>query len=57
MRLPVCVRVERVSVAGGMAGALMAFVNCPVELLKVRLQTQDRAGPQQVHPGGLWTGR
>lgn len=28
------------AVAGGMAGGVMSFLNCPVELLKVKLQTQ-----------------
>ncbi|KAG0007467.1 hypothetical protein BGZ80_004633, partial [Entomortierella chlamydospora] len=30
----------QVGTAGSMAGGVMAFVNCPVELLKVKLQTQ-----------------
>ncbi|KAG0220444.1 mitochondrial carrier domain-containing protein [Mortierella sp. GBAus27b] len=29
-----------VGIAGSMAGGVMSFVNCPVELLKVKLQTQ-----------------
>ncbi|KAF9986507.1 hypothetical protein BGZ65_007394 [Modicella reniformis] len=29
-----------IGIAGSMAGGVMAFVNCPVELLKVKLQTQ-----------------
>ncbi|ORZ00003.1 mitochondrial carrier domain-containing protein, partial [Lobosporangium transversale] len=29
-----------IGTAGSMAGGVMAFVNCPVELLKVKLQTQ-----------------
>ncbi|KAF7724998.1 hypothetical protein EC973_000491 [Apophysomyces ossiformis] len=33
-----------VGMAGSMAGSVMAFFNCPIELLKVRLQTQDPAG-------------
>ncbi|KAJ2080614.1 hypothetical protein H4R24_002935 [Coemansia sp. RSA 988] len=28
------------AIAGGLAGGVMAFMNCPVELLKVKLQTQ-----------------
>ncbi|KAJ1987377.1 hypothetical protein GGI25_005782 [Coemansia spiralis] len=28
------------AVAGGLAGGVMSFLNCPVELLKVKLQTQ-----------------
>ncbi|OMJ10809.1 Mitochondrial substrate carrier family protein S [Smittium culicis] len=40
-------RVEHLStvdmaVAGGLAGSVMALLNCPVELLKVKLQTQDQ---------------
>ncbi|GJJ77147.1 solute carrier family 25 (mitochondrial carnitine/acylcarnitine transporter), member 20/29 [Entomortierella parvispora] len=31
--------------AGSMAGGVMAFVNCPVELLKVKLQTQYTPAP------------
>lgn len=27
-----------------MAGSVMAFLNCPIELLKVKLQTQDPKG-------------
>ncbi|KAG0323467.1 hypothetical protein BGZ99_002768 [Dissophora globulifera] len=30
----------QIGTAGSMAGGVMAFVNCPVELLKVKLQTQ-----------------
>ncbi|KAF9091614.1 hypothetical protein BGX29_011593 [Mortierella sp. GBA35] len=30
----------QIGCAGSMAGGVMAFVNCPVELLKVKLQTQ-----------------
>lgn len=33
-----------VGIAGSMAGTVMAFFNCPIELLKVKLQTQDPAG-------------
>ncbi|KAJ2771266.1 hypothetical protein IWQ57_002291 [Coemansia nantahalensis] len=33
------------AMAGGLAGGVMSFLNCPVELLKVRLQTQVSAGP------------
>lgn len=32
-------------VAGAFGGAAMALVNCPVELLKIRVQTQSK---QQV---------
>ncbi|CEP07996.1 hypothetical protein [Parasitella parasitica] len=33
-----------IGVAGSMAGSVMAFLNCPIELLKVKLQTQDPKG-------------
>ncbi|KAK4510808.1 serine/threonine-protein phosphatase 2A 56 kDa regulatory subunit delta isoform [Mucor velutinosus] len=33
-----------IGVAGSMAGSVMAFLNCPIELLKVKLQTQDPRG-------------
>ncbi|KAG1122472.1 hypothetical protein G6F42_011448 [Rhizopus arrhizus] len=33
-----------IGVAGSMAGSVMAFLNCPIELLKVKLQTQDPSG-------------
>lgn len=33
-----------IGIAGSMAGTVMAFFNCPIELLKVKLQTQDPAG-------------
>lgn len=32
--------------AGAMAGGVMAFANCPIELLKVRLQVQDPTRPR-----------
>ncbi|KAF9582136.1 hypothetical protein BGW38_000597, partial [Lunasporangiospora selenospora] len=32
--------IVEIGCAGSMAGGVMAFVNCPVELLKVKLQTQ-----------------
>lgn len=32
--------------AGSMAGSIMALANCPIELLKVRLQVQDPSAPQ-----------
>ena len=32
--------IVQIGCAGSMAGGVMAFVNCPVELLKVKLQTQ-----------------
>lgn len=30
-----------------LSGGVMAFINCPVELLKVRMQVQDRGGTQR----------
>ncbi|KAL0076048.1 mitochondrial carrier domain-containing protein [Phycomyces blakesleeanus] len=33
-----------IGIAGSMAGTVMAFFNCPIELLKVKLQTQDPRG-------------
>ncbi len=33
----------KVALAGSLAGCVMAFVNCPIELLKVRLQIQNQA--------------
>ncbi|ORX99433.1 mitochondrial carrier [Basidiobolus meristosporus CBS 931.73] len=33
----------QITVAGGMAGSVMSFINCPVELLKVKLQVQSNA--------------
>jgi hypothetical protein len=36
--------VGEIGVAGMGAGLVMAFFNCPVELLKVKLQTQSAAG-------------
>ncbi|CEP08576.1 hypothetical protein [Parasitella parasitica] len=38
-----------IGLAGSMAGAVMSFVNCPIELLKVKLQTQDPQGVMNVH--------
>lgn len=34
-------QLDRVALAGSLSGVVMAVVNCPVELLKVRLQVQD----------------
>lgn len=34
----------QIGTAGSMAGSVMAFLNCPIELLKVKLQTQDPKG-------------
>ncbi|ORX69420.1 mitochondrial carrier [Linderina pennispora] len=31
---------QQKAIAGGLAGGVMSFMNCPVELLKVKLQTQ-----------------
>lgn len=36
---------DRIALSGGGAGLCMAFVNCPIELLKVRLQVQDPSRP------------
>ncbi|KAI8062646.1 mitochondrial carrier domain-containing protein [Gongronella butleri] len=33
-----------VGLAGALAGSVMSFFNCPIELLKVKLQTQDPKG-------------
>lgn len=34
-------QLDRVGLAGSLSGIVMATVNCPVELLKIRLQVQD----------------
>ncbi len=34
-------QLDRIALAGSLSGVVMATVNCPVELLKVRLQVQD----------------
>lgn len=39
-----CFVIVEIGVAGSMAGSVMAFLNCPIELLKVKLQTQDPKG-------------
>ncbi|KAI9266133.1 mitochondrial carrier domain-containing protein [Helicostylum pulchrum] len=36
--------IVEIGLAGSMAGSVMAFLNCPIELLKVKLQTQDPKG-------------
>ncbi|KAI8342196.1 mitochondrial carrier domain-containing protein [Choanephora cucurbitarum] len=36
--------IAEMGIAGSMAGSVMAFLNCPIELLKVKLQTQDPKG-------------
>ncbi|KAI8070654.1 mitochondrial carrier domain-containing protein [Gilbertella persicaria] len=36
--------IAQVGMAGSMAGSVMAFLNCPIELLKVKLQTRDPKG-------------
>ncbi|KAI9473512.1 MAG: mitochondrial carrier domain-containing protein [Benjaminiella poitrasii] len=41
--------IVRIGVAGSMAGWVMAFLNCPIELLKVKLQTQDPKGVIGLH--------
>ncbi|KAI8092530.1 mitochondrial carrier domain-containing protein [Halteromyces radiatus] len=33
-----------IGIAGAFAGSVMSFFNCPIELLKVKLQTQDPKG-------------
>ncbi|KAG0251896.1 hypothetical protein DFQ27_008440 [Actinomortierella ambigua] len=38
----------QIGAAGSLSGSVMAFVNCPVELLKVKLQTQYKPGPGAV---------
>ncbi|KAI9478095.1 MAG: mitochondrial carrier domain-containing protein [Benjaminiella poitrasii] len=38
-----------IGVAGSFAGSVMAFLNCPIELLKVKLQTQDPQGFMNAH--------
>ncbi|KAL9547606.1 hypothetical protein MBANPS3_006087 [Mucor bainieri] len=38
-----------IGVAGSMAGSVMSFLNCPIELLKVKLQTQDPKGVINMH--------
>ncbi|KAF9385895.1 hypothetical protein CPC16_007793 [Podila verticillata] len=44
----------QMGVAGSMAGGVMAFVNCPVELLKVKLQTQFKPAPGSLPvPGAI----
>lgn len=56
--------IGKITVAGAMAGAVMSVVNCPIELLKVRLQVQDPTRPriyrnifdcaqQMVRAGGI----
>lgn len=36
--------IVQIGVAGSMAGSVMSFLNCPIELLKVKLQIQDPKG-------------
>ncbi|KAI8363894.1 mitochondrial carrier domain-containing protein [Blakeslea trispora] len=36
-------------IAGSFAGSVMAFLNCPIELLKVKLQTQNPNGFVNIH--------
>lgn len=38
--------IGQMMLAGSMAGSIMALANCPIELLKVRLQIQDPSAPQ-----------
>ncbi|KAJ1974424.1 hypothetical protein H4R33_006819 [Dimargaris cristalligena] len=37
------IRIDQAMLAGSMAGSVMAFFNCPIELLKVKLQVQGPA--------------
>jgi solute carrier family 25 carnitine/acylcarnitine transporter 20/29 len=39
-----CLPIVQIGMAGSLAGSVMAFLNCPIELLKVKLQTQDPKG-------------
>ncbi|KAJ2513357.1 hypothetical protein GGI11_004431 [Coemansia sp. RSA 2049] len=41
--------VSQKAIAGGLAGGVMSFLNCPVELLKVKLQTQYGAAATPGH--------
>lgn len=36
--------IVEIGMAGSMAGSVMSFLNCPIELLKVKLQIQDPKG-------------
>lgn len=36
--------VVEIGLAGSMAGSVMSFLNCPIELLKVKLQIQNPKG-------------
>lgn len=40
-------QLDRVLLSGMLSGGVMAFINCPVELLKVRIQVQDRGCQQR----------
>lgn len=51
--LPHSLQLDRVALAGSLSGVVMAGVNCPVELLKVRLQVQDHKN--RVNLVGLYT--
>lgn len=46
-------QLDRVVLAGMASGCVMAFVNCPVELLKVRLQIQDHSKETHRYRGLL----
>lgn len=39
--MPHSFQLDKVALAGSLSGVVMAGVNCPVELIKVRLQVQD----------------
>lgn len=38
------ISIGQMGIAGGLAGSVMALFNCPIELLKVKLQVQDPSG-------------
>lgn len=40
-QIPHASQLDRVALAGSLSGVIMAVVNCPVELFKIRLQVQD----------------
>ena len=41
-------QLDRVAFSGSLSGVIMAGVNCPVELLKVRLQVQDHKAKVKI---------
>lgn len=42
---------KQYALAGAITGFVVAFVNCPFEAIKVRLQTQYSTGGQQLYSG------